>query len=105
MIHIVSEYTNYIENIENFIKQSPYKTSYFFEQLGMSKPTFYRKLKEHAFTLTEVTTLTRLLFPKETYKQDLLNSINEAREDIKEGNTMTSEDMRQAMRDKIQAYQ
>ena len=105
MIQLVLKYQDYIENIKDYIDNSPYKSSYFLKELQLSKPTFYRKLREKTFTVKEITILTKLLFPKEAYKQELLTSIAQGREDIKNGNTMTSEEVRKAMRKKIEDYQ
>lgn len=105
MIQLVSEYQRYIESLKNYIDESPYKSSFLLKELELSKPTFYRKLREQTFTVSEVYKLTKLLFPKEAYKQELLESIAKGREDIELGNIKTSEEMRKIMRKKIESYQ
>ena len=105
MITIVKDYNNYIERIPELIEKSDYKLDYYIKNLNISKPTMYRKLREKAFSTTEITLLTKLLFPKEVYKQELLDMIEQGREDIKQGKTMTSEEVRMEMRKKIESYQ
>ena len=64
------------------------------------------KLKEeNAFTTDKVFTLTKALFPKEAFKEELLASLNKDRNDFKNANVITSEEMRKEMRETIQSYQ
>ena len=64
------------------------------------------KLKEeNAFTTDKVFTLTKTLFPKEAFKEELLASLNKDRNDFKNANVITSEEMRKEMRETIQSYQ
>lgn len=105
MIQLVLKYQEYIENLRGYIDESPYKSSFFLKELNLSKPTFYRKLREQTFTVDEVSKLTKLLFPKEAYKQEFLESIKEGKEDVVLGNIKTSKEIRQSMREKIEAYQ
>tara|TARA_B110000967_G_scaffold194150_1_gene222393 strand:- start:591 stop:812 length:222 start_codon:yes stop_codon:yes gene_type:complete len=64
------------------------------------------KLKEeNAFTTDKVFTLTKALFPKEVFKEELLASLNKVRNDFKNGNVISSEEVRKEMMEKIQSYQ
>ena len=105
MLHIVREYRSYIDNLKEHIKLSKFKTSYFIEELGIPKASFYRKLRDNTFTVEEVEKLTIILFPKEAYKELLLQEIEQGRTDIKNGNLISSADMNTAMRDKIKGHQ
>lgn len=105
MIQLVRKYSDYIDTLKDYIKQSKYKTSFFITELGIPKASFYRKLREKTFTVKEVEKLTLILFPKEAYKEELLRSIEQGREDIKRGNLISSKDMHKAMREKIMNHQ
>ena len=64
------------------------------------------KLKEeNAFTTDKVFTLTKALFPKEVFKEELLASLNKVRNYFKNGNVISSEEVRKEMMEKIQSYQ
>ena len=41
----------------------------------------------------------------EAYKKELMQSLEKGREDVKNGKTMTSEEVRLQMRKKIESYQ
>ena len=105
MINIVEEYKNYIEILPNLISNADYKSQYFIKKLALKPATYYRKLRENSFTINEVMNLTTLLFPKEAYKKELMQSLEKGREDVKNGKTMTSEEVRLQMRKKIESYQ
>ncbi len=104
MIQLVRKYSDYIDTLKEYIKQSKYKTSFFIDELEIPKASFYRKLREKTFTVEEVEKLTIILFPKEAYKEELLQSIEQGRKDIKNGQLISSEDMHKAMREKIMNY-
>lgn len=105
MITIVNEYKNYLEELSKLISNSDFKAQYFMKVLGLKTATYYRKLRENSFTISEVEIITKALYPKEVYKQELLDSIEIGRQDFKEGKTMTSEEMRIVMRKRIENYQ
>lgn len=98
MIALVKEYNHYIETLPKLIENSDYKLDFFVKRLSISKPTMYRKLRENAFTSEEVEILTALLFPKETYQNEMLAGIEQGRQDYKDGKTKTSKEVQ----DKIQ---
>lgn len=104
MIQLVNDYSEYVDNLKNHIKDSKYKTTFFLEELGIPKASFYRKLRENTFSIEEVQKITKMLFPKEAYKQELLEAIDLGRSDIENGRLISSADMRSAMREKLEAY-
>ena len=81
MIEIVEKYNSYLNKIPELIKKSYYKAEYFIEHLKISEATYYRKLRENAFTNKEVTILSELLFPE----QVIFRHLKDSEEDIKEG--------------------
>ena len=46
-----------------------------------------------------------VLFPKENYKEELLQSPDQGREDIKNDKLFSAEEMHKAMREKIRNHQ
>ncbi|MDC8001460.1 hypothetical protein POV26_10445 [Aequorivita todarodis] len=85
MIQLVSDYSNYLDELPELIKNSPYKTAYIIERLQIPKPTFYRKLKERSFTVAEVKELTNILFPKEAILKEIRENILNSRNEIEAG--------------------
>ena len=100
MISIVKEYNSYIETLPKLIENSDYKLDFFVKRLGISKPTMYRKLRDNAFTSSEIEILTALLFPKETYQNEMQEGIEQGRQDFKEGKTKTSKEVREKIQNK-----
>ncbi|MEO9513249.1 MAG: hypothetical protein ABJN84_13660 [Flavobacteriaceae bacterium] len=105
MVKLVKEYGAYVENLTDYIKDSKYKMQHFLDELNMSKRTFYRKLKSNSFSIKEIELITKLLFEKEAYKEELLQKIEEGREEIMQGNVVSSEKARIIMRNKLAPYQ
>ena len=105
MIKEVKKYRNYVNEIPKLISETHYKSSFFIELLELKKPTYYRKLKENSFNIDEVEQITKVLFPKEAYKEELMQSIEQGRADFEDGNVMTSEQVRAKMRKQIADYQ
>lgn len=105
MIQEIIEYKNILASLEELIERSPLKKGFIIKEVGFSSPTFYRKLKNLSFTPDEVLSIVKILKPNEAFKQELLAEIDQGREDVKNGNTMTSEEVRIAMRRKIESYQ
>ena len=50
MIAEIEKYIAIQNNIDEILKNSPFKMSYIIEKSGIKKPTFFRKLKEKKFT-------------------------------------------------------
>ncbi|WP_026451929.1 hypothetical protein [Aequorivita capsosiphonis] len=85
MIQIVSQYANYIKELPQLLKNSPYKAAYIIDKLQIPKATYYRKLKENNFTVKEVSTLTYILFPEDAHISEMDESLADSREKIKKG--------------------
>ncbi|MGO3181717.1 MAG: hypothetical protein ACTIJ9_02690 [Aequorivita sp.] len=82
MIKIVAEYSKYIEELPELLKESPFKTSHFIEKLELPKATYYRKLKDKSFTVEEVEKLTEILFPNEAYLAEMDDPVADSRKKI-----------------------
>lgn len=86
MIQQVIEYKNILSKLGELIDKSPYKKGYIIEKVGISAPTFYRKLKALTFTPDETLNIIRLITPEDAYLYDLKQSIKRGKQDYKNGN-------------------
>lgn len=93
MIALVEQYNSYVEKLPKLIKDSYYKAEYFWRHLNISEATFYRKIRENAFTPKEITILTELLFPNEV----ILQHLKQSELDIKEGRVEAHEVVREKL--------
>ncbi len=90
---MIAEIEKYIEiqnNIDEILKNSPFKMSYIIEKSGIKKPTFFKKLKEKRFTPEELLVISKTIEIKELRnetKEEILESLKRAEEDIKNGRT------------------
>jgi hypothetical protein len=90
MIDIVEKYNSYLLDLPQLIKNAHFKSEYFIKQLNVSEATYYRKLREHSFSPTEVTLLTELLFPDEI----ILRYLEKSENDIKEGKVVSHNEVK-----------
>lgn len=89
MQNIITKYENYISKLPKRIKQSKFKTETFIDKLGLTKATFYRKMKENRFTVNEVKQIASVLDLEKFVDKKLAQSEN----DILEGNVFTKEEV------------
>ena len=94
---MIAEIQKYIEiqnNIDEILKNSPFKMSYIIEKSGIKKPTFFKKLKEKRFTPEELLVISKTIEPKQwrnETKEEILESLRKAEEEIKNGQTIPFE--------------
>ncbi|WP_035646263.1 hypothetical protein [Flavobacterium sp. ASV13] len=93
MIQEIIAYKNILENIESLIDKSTYKRNYIIEKVGISSPTFYRKLKAHSFTPDEMLSIAKILSPEENFKLQLKADIAQGKLDYINGDYITHEEM------------
>ncbi|WP_339663012.1 hypothetical protein [uncultured Polaribacter sp.] len=74
MLQIVSKYITFLDELKDYIDSSPFKKSFIYQNLEMSKQVFYRKLKTKTFTANEVFTISKILFPSEALLMELEKS-------------------------------
>jgi len=98
MVQLVNEYSNYVFGIKDLIKKSPFKTSYFFEKLNLTKTTFYRKLNSADFNAKEVQLITEILFPKESALTQIKKENKISLKQIEKGKTKDLETITKKMR-------
>ena len=94
---MIAEIKKYIEiqnNIDEILKNSPFKMSYIIEKSGIKKPTFFKKLKEKRFTPEELLIIAENVEPKQwrhETKEEIFESLKRADEEIKNGQTISHE--------------
>ena len=106
---MIAEIEKYIEiqnNIDEILKNSPFKMSYIIEKSGIKKPTFFKKLKEKRFTPEELLIISKTIEPqwKNETKEEILESLIQAEIDIRNGNTISGEVVMENMRKRIEKY-
>lgn len=107
---MIAEIEKYIEiqnNIDQILKDSPFKMSYIIEKSGIKKPTFFKKLKEKRFTLEELLTISQTIEPKQwrnETKEEILESLKRTEEDFKNGKGIPGEIVLEKMRKRIEKH-
>lgn len=103
MLDIIYKYQNLLANIDEYIEESKFKKEYLIEQLGVSRATFYNKVKKKSFTIDEMVVLSTILFPEEAKAFEIKEALRESREDSKAGKTRDHKDVMADVRDKLRA--
>jgi len=93
MLQEILAYRKVTSQIDELIENSPFKKKYIIEQLGLSGPTYYRKLQSQTFTVNEMLIIAKIISPEEFYKMELLSDIEEAKDDIKNKKTIPHSEM------------
>lgn len=101
---MIAEIEKYIEiqnNIDEILKNSPFKMSYIIEKSGIKKPTFFKKMKEKRFTPEELLIISKTIEPKQwrnETKEEILESLKRSEEDFKNGRGIPGEVVLEAMK-------
>ena len=107
---MIAEIEKYIEiqnNIDEILKNSPFKMSYIIEKSGIKKPTFFKKLKEKRFTPEELLVISKTIEPKQwrnETKEEILESLKRAEEEIKNGQTIPFEILKAERDERLKKY-
>lgn len=101
MLDIVYGYQNLLENLAAFIDESKYKKEHFYNELGLSRATFYNKLKKRSFSISEMLKLGNILFPEEAKAFEIKEALARSRNDSKEGKIRSHIDVIADARNKI----
>lgn len=84
----VSEYRQFVNNLPDKIKKSTFKISGIIAKSGVSKATFYKKMKNNSFSLEEVERISRLLYIEEEIQKELKRAIK----DVEKGRVVPVKD-------------
>lgn len=101
MLDIVINYQSLLDNIDTYIEDSKFKKDYLIEELGVSRATFYNKVKKKNFTIDEMVILSTILFPEEAKAFEIKEALRTSREDSKSGRTRSHESVMSAVRKKL----
>lgn len=106
---MIAEIQKFIEiqnNIDEIIKNSPFKMSYIIEKSGIKKPTFFKKLKEKRFTPEELLIISKTIEQKEWHnetKEEIMESLKRAEQEIKNGEATNFYDFVNERREKLKS--
>lgn len=103
MLDIVYGYQNFLDNIDTFIEGSKFKKEYIIEELGVSRATFYNKVKKKNFTIDEMVILSKILFPEEAQAFEIKEALRASRKDSEEGRTRGHKSVISQVRKKLRA--
>lgn len=103
MLDIVYKYQSLLENIDSYIDNSKFKKEYLIAQLGVSRATFYNKIKKKNFTIDEMVILSSILFPEEAKAFEIKEALRASREDSKNGRIRKHKDVMNDVRKKLRA--
>ncbi|MFC7348300.1 hypothetical protein ACFQO9_16395 [Chryseobacterium zhengzhouense] len=106
---MIAEIEKYIEiqnNIDEILKNSPFKMSYIIEKSGIKKPTFFKKLKEKRFTPEELLIISKTIEPqwRNETKEEILESLKRSEEDFRNGRTHDYREVIQATKLRLEKY-
>jgi hypothetical protein len=85
MIQLVKDYQALVEKIPQLLAETHYKTGYIISELGITKPTFYRKLRKGTWTTDEVMKLIQFVNPKAYYIYQFERELELAEKDLENG--------------------
>ncbi|MCY0969414.1 hypothetical protein [Chryseobacterium wangxinyae] len=107
---MIAEIEKFIEiqnNIDEIIKNSPFKLSYIIEKSGIKKPTFFKKLKEKRFTPEELLVISKTIEPKQwrnETKKEILESLKRSEDDFKNGKVHDFQEVMKNARLRLETY-
>ena len=93
MIQQIIDYKSLLSSLGDLMDKSPYKKGFIIKEIGISAPTFYRKLKLLSFTPDETLSIIRLITPEDAYLHDLKQSIQKGKEDFENGKIHTRDEV------------
>ncbi|AEM69852.1 hypothetical protein Murru_0803 [Allomuricauda ruestringensis DSM 13258] len=88
MLDIVLNYKNLLENLNTYIEESKFKKEHIIKELGVSRATFYNKLKKRSFSVSEMVKLSTLLFPEDVKAMEIKQALERSREDSAAGRVL-----------------
>lgn len=107
---MIAEIEKFIEiqnNIDEILKNSPFKMSYIIEKSGIKKPTFFKKLKEKRFTPEELLIISKTIEPRQwrnETKEEILESLKKSEEDIRNGRVYSYEEVKERSKKRLENY-
>lgn len=90
-------YRHFVDNLPSRIKKSNFKASKFVTKTGISKASFYKKLRENSFNLKEVEQIAKVLYAEEMIDE----KIRQSEADIAAGRTLSASESAQQILQKL----
>lgn len=101
MIQTVKDYQNLIQRIPELLENTPYKMSHIINKTAMARPTFYRKLKNGAWTPEEVIKLLEFIDPKAFYRHEFERELALAEQDVAAGRLVENEKVLERIKERL----
>ncbi len=93
MIQAIFETKDLLNDIGKHIANSHYKVEYIVKELGVTKTTYYKKLKEKRFDINELIKIFSLIYPAEYESVYIGRVLKESMEQAKNGLVSTTEEV------------
>ena len=93
MIREIKMVDEYQSKILTEIQKKGFRIDFVVENSKISKPTFYRKIKNKSFTTSELFCIAKLLEPNYETTEEIVQSLLEASAEIEDGNFLTHEEV------------
>ncbi len=94
----VLNYRKFVASLPNRIRNSSFKSLKLIEKTGISKATFYKKLKTNSFSIDEVEKISKVL-----YVEELIDAnIRKGEQDIAEGRIYEGKEVLEKLRKQLQ---
>ena len=88
MLDVVLDYKNLLENLSTYIEESKFKKEHIIKELGVSRATFYNKLKKRSFSISEMVKLSILLFPEDAKALEIKQALERSQKDSAAGRVL-----------------
>ncbi len=101
MLDVVLNYKTLLENLHIYIEESKFKKEHIIKELGVSRATFYNKLKKRSFSIPEMVKLSTLLFPEDAKAFEIKQALERSRKDSAAGRVLKHESVMSDARKRI----
>ncbi|MGC6403322.1 MAG: hypothetical protein ACON4A_07740 [Flavobacteriaceae bacterium] len=88
-IEVINTFFDEMATVKERIKESPYKTVFFMELVGLKQGLFYKKMKNGTFTAKEMKKMAPYLFPEDQAEYDkriISKLLDQSEQEYKKGN-------------------
>lgn len=101
MIQEVVNYQKVLDRLPVLLEETHFKSKYIIEELGITKPTFYRKLKNGSWTPNEVIQLAKYIEPEQYYRYQFEQEALVAEGELEKGELISNELALKTIKDRI----
>lgn len=100
IVQSIFEIQELLLNIDKYISKSDYKTERVIKELGMAPATYYRKLREKRFDVSELIKIVHLIYPSDFEKYYIKQRLEKSIEQAEQGLVSTTEEVMSRYRKK-----